>query len=70
MLHRTVLLAALVAALPAFAQTAAAPADVKREVVGNRTSENTRQGLRPSALAASTWPLPTALKPPRTISPM
>ncbi len=45
MLHRTVLLAALVAALPAFAQSAAAPAEVKladvnREVVGNRTSEN------------------------------
>ncbi len=36
MLHRTVLLAALLAALPALAQ---AP-DVKREVVGNRTSEN------------------------------
>ena len=33
---RTVLFAALVAALPAFAQSA----DVKREVVGNRTSEN------------------------------
>ena len=40
MLHRTVLLAAIVAALPAFAQTATAPAEVKREVVGNRTSEN------------------------------
>ena len=33
---RTVLFAALLAALPAFAQTA----EVKREVVGNRTSEN------------------------------
>ncbi|QDA57552.1 S9 family peptidase [Thermomonas aquatica] len=33
---RTVLFAALLAALPAFAQNA----DVKREVVGNRTSEN------------------------------
>ncbi|HSD17735.1 MAG TPA: S9 family peptidase [Thermomonas sp.] len=33
---RTVLFAALVAALPTFAQSA----DVKREVVGNRTSEN------------------------------
>ena len=35
---RTVLFAALIAALPAFAQSAAAP--VKREVIGNRTSEN------------------------------
>jgi hypothetical protein len=33
---RTVLFAALLAALPAFAQSA----EVKREVVGNRTSEN------------------------------
>ena len=50
MLHRTVLLAALVAALPALAQNTATPADVtregvtraevKREIVGNRTSEN------------------------------
>ena len=37
---RTVLFAALLAALPAFAQTTAKPAEVKREVVGNRTSEN------------------------------
>ncbi|MFT4179163.1 MAG: S9 family peptidase [Thermomonas sp.] len=36
MLHRTLLLATLFAALPAFAQTA----EVKREVAGNRTSEN------------------------------
>ena len=36
MLHRTVLLAALFAALPALAQMP----EVKREVVGNRTSEN------------------------------
>ena len=42
MLHRTVLLAALVAALPAFAQSAAEMkrTGVKRVVVGNRTSEN------------------------------
>ena len=39
--HRTVLLTALLAALPAFAQPAEVkPADVKRNVVGNRTSEN------------------------------
>ena len=37
---RTVLFAALLAALPAFAQSAAKPAEVKRDVVGNRTSEN------------------------------
>ena len=37
---RTVLFAALIAALPAFAQSAAKPAEVKRDVVGNRTSEN------------------------------
>ena len=38
---RTVLFAALLAALPALSQTAAVkPAEVKREVVGNRTSEN------------------------------
>ena len=37
---RTVLFAALLAALPAFAQTTAKPTEVKREVVGNRTSEN------------------------------
>ena len=40
---RTVLFAALLAALPAFAQSAAAPvkrADVQRDVIGNRTSEN------------------------------
>ena len=38
---RTVLFAALLAALPALAQTAPVkPAEVKREVVGNRTSEN------------------------------
>ena len=37
---RTILFAALLAALPAFAQSAAKPAEVKREVVGNRTSEN------------------------------
>ncbi len=36
MLHRTVLLAALLAALPALAQMP----ETKREVVGNRTSEN------------------------------
>ena len=36
MSHRTVLFAALLAALPAFAQNA----EAKREVVGNRTSEN------------------------------
>ena len=35
MLHRTALLLALFAALPALAQT-----EVKREVAGNRTSEN------------------------------
>ena len=42
MLHRTVLLATLIAALPALAQSAVEvkPAGVKREVVGNRTSEN------------------------------
>lgn len=44
--HRTLLFAALLAALPAFAQsngtqrTDVQPASVKREVVGNRTSEN------------------------------
>lgn len=38
---RTVLFAALIAALPVFAQSAQAP--VKREVVGNRTSENIPQ---------------------------
>ena len=37
---RTVLFAALLAALPAFAQSATKPAEVKRDVVGNRTSEN------------------------------
>ena len=38
---RTVLFAALLVALPAFAQNAQPkPAEVKREVVGNRTSEN------------------------------
>jgi dipeptidyl aminopeptidase/acylaminoacyl peptidase len=38
---RTILFAALLAALPALAQTAQVkPAEVKREVVGNRTSEN------------------------------
>ena len=45
MLNRIVLLAALVADLPALAQTTATPAEVspavgKRDVVGNRTSEN------------------------------
>lgn len=41
MSHRSVLFAALLAALPAFAQNAqVTPAEVKREVVGNRTSEN------------------------------
>ena len=35
MSHRTALFAALLAALPAFAQS-----EVKREVIGNRTSEN------------------------------
>ncbi|MDQ3160293.1 MAG: hypothetical protein M3Q51_04625, partial [Pseudomonadota bacterium] len=39
MLHRTVLLAALLAALPALAQMP----ETKREVVGNRTSENIPQ---------------------------
>src|SRR6478672_11980261 len=37
---RTILFAAVLAALPAFAQPAGKPAEVKREVVGNRTSEN------------------------------
>ncbi len=41
MSHRTVIFAALIAALPAFAQSnETSRADVKREVVGNRTSEN------------------------------
>ena len=43
MSHRIVLFAALLAALPAFAQTDAKRADVKRDVVGNRTSENIPQ---------------------------
>jgi dipeptidyl aminopeptidase/acylaminoacyl peptidase len=37
---RTVLFAALIAALPGVAQSATTPAEAKREVVGNRTSEN------------------------------
>ena len=41
MSHRTVLFAALLAAVPAFAQDADTKrAEVKREVIGNRTSEN------------------------------
>ena len=37
---RTALVLALVTALPAIAQSGATRADVQRDVVGNRTSEN------------------------------
>ena len=41
-----------------------------RSASGRLMREKVCQGERPSECAASVWPRPTALKPPRTISPI